>query len=42
MSFFFTYFKYVTLTFKKSEQIWRDKLGDWDQHIHTIIYKIAN
>ena len=20
----------------------RDKLGDWDSHIHTIIYKIDN
>ena len=39
MSFFFTYFKYVTLTFKKSEQIWRDKLGDWDQHIYTVVAK---
>ena len=26
----------------KGERWWRDKLGDWDWHIHTTIYKTDN
>ena len=26
----------------KGERQGRDKLGDWDEHAHTTIYKIGN
>ena len=26
----------------KGERGWRDKLGVWDEHMHTTIYKIDN
>ena len=26
----------------KGERGWRNKLGDWDLHIHTTIHKIDN